>query len=94
MGLVYLLFQPGNPTSAKLPREVSVAQAAALQDEGAFIVDVREPSEWEQGYIEGATLISLGQLLQRSGELPAAARRAGTSSKQQDLRRSHPWAAG
>ncbi len=70
VGLVYLLFQPGNPTSAKLPREVSVAQAAALQDEGAFIVDVREPSEWEQGHIEGATLISLGQLLQRSGELP------------------------
>ncbi len=70
MGLVYLLFQPGNPTSAKLPREVSVAQAAALRDEGAFIVDVREPSEWEQGHIEGATLISPGQLLQRSGELP------------------------
>ncbi len=63
VGLVYLLFQPGNPTSAKLPREVSVAQAAALRDEGAFIVDVREPSEWEQGHLEGATLISLGQLL-------------------------------
>ena len=70
VGLVYLLFQPGNPTSAKLPREVSVAQAAALQDEGAFILDVREPSEWAQGHINGATLIPLGQLLQRSGELP------------------------
>jgi len=69
-GLVYLLISPGNSNDVKLPREVTVAQAAALREEGAFVLDVREPSEWEQGHIEGATLIPLGQLLQRSGELP------------------------
>jgi Rhodanese-related sulfurtransferase len=107
VGLVYLLFQPGNPTSAKLPREVSVAQAAALQDEGAFIVDVREPSEWEQGAHRRRNLDFPGSAFaafRRAAHRPDDCRclpfrepqRAGqgTSSKQQDLRRSHPWAAG
>ena len=35
-----------------------------------MILDVREQSEWEQGHIEGATLIPLGQLFQSSAELP------------------------
>ena len=35
-----------------------------------FDSDVREQSEWEQGHIEGATLIPLGQLFQSSAELP------------------------
>ncbi|MEL7644663.1 MAG: rhodanese-like domain-containing protein [Anaerolineaceae bacterium] len=71
VGLVFLLMPRGDANNGKLPREVSVQEAAALREEGAFILDVREPNEWEQGHIEGATLIPLGQLLQRSGELPA-----------------------
>lgn len=70
VGLVFLWIRQNNSNSVKLPREVSVEQAAALRQEGAFILDVREPSEWAQGHIYGATLIPLGQLLQRSGELP------------------------
>ena len=70
VGIVYLVLQQGDASSEKLPRAVSVAQAAALREEGALILDVREQSEWEQGHIEGATLIPLGQLFQRSAELP------------------------
>ena len=54
----------------KLPKEISVAQAAEKRTAGAYILDVREPSEWEQGHIPEATLIPLGQLESRLSELP------------------------
>ncbi len=53
-----------------LPLTVGVAQAAALKDQGAFVLDVREPNEWATGHIRGATLIPLGQLADRAGEVP------------------------
>jgi rhodanese-related sulfurtransferase len=53
-----------------LPEEISVAQAKAKMEAGAYMLDVREPAEWERGHIPGATLIPLGQLRQRLGELP------------------------
>jgi rhodanese-related sulfurtransferase len=60
-----------SPTSlAVLPREVTVAEADALRADGALVLDVREPSEWATGVIRGATLISLGELPNRLGELP------------------------
>ncbi len=34
-----------------------------------LIIDVREPHEWEIGHINGATLVPLGQLPQRVGDL-------------------------
>jgi rhodanese-related sulfurtransferase len=49
---------------------VSVAEAAALRDGGAFVLDVREPAEWADGHIPDATLIPLGELASRVGELP------------------------
>ncbi len=36
----------------------------------AFVLDVREPDEWNRGHIEGATHIPLGQLQERVGEVP------------------------
>jgi rhodanese-related sulfurtransferase len=54
-----------------LSLEVSVANAAALRDNGAFVLDVREPDEWAAGHIPGATLIPLGSLPDRWGEVPA-----------------------
>jgi len=38
--------------------------------EGAVVVDVREPYEWDAGHIEGARLIPLGELPNRLNELP------------------------
>jgi len=64
---------PGPATAGPgaLAAEGSVAEAAALRDAGAFMLDVREPDEWAAGHIPGATLIPLGSLESRVGELPA-----------------------
>lgn len=65
------LFRPGNSATAEaLPREVSVSEAAKLRDSGAFILDVREPDEWNESHIPGATLIPLGELASRVNEVP------------------------
>jgi rhodanese-related sulfurtransferase len=53
-----------------LPAEMSVAEVSQLDREEWFILDVREQSEWNEGHIEGATLIPLGQLEARKSELP------------------------
>jgi rhodanese-related sulfurtransferase len=56
--------------TGSLPLEVSVARAAELRQEGAFMLDVREPVEWDEFHMPGATLIPLGQLANRVHELP------------------------
>lgn len=53
------------------PPEIQVAEAAAGRDAGAFILDVREPDEWDEYHIPGATLIPLGELFARASELPS-----------------------
>ena len=61
---------PGSTGNAALATTVSVAEAATLRDQGAFILDVREPDEWTDGHIPGATLIPLGELASRIDEVP------------------------
>jgi len=53
-----------------LPAEVSTAEALALRESGAFILDVRQPDEWASGHIPDATLIPLGDLASRIAEVP------------------------
>ena len=53
-----------------MPMTVSVSEASALHDAGAFVLDVREPSEFAAGHIAGATLIPLGELANRTSEVP------------------------
>jgi rhodanese-related sulfurtransferase len=53
-----------------LPAEVSAADALALREAGAFILDVRQPDEWAAGHIPAATLIPLGELASRVAEVP------------------------
>jgi rhodanese-related sulfurtransferase len=60
---------PAAPGAA-IATEVSVTEAAALRDAGAFVLDVREPNEWAAGHIPDATLIPLGQLESRVAEVP------------------------
>ena len=62
--------QGSNQSSTKIPLQVSVTQANQMRDDGAFILDVREPNEWEAGHIPGATLIPLGELESRLDEVP------------------------
>lgn len=54
-----------------LPREIDVQEAAEMRSEGAFILDVRQPEEWDVLHIPGATLIPLGELQSRLDEIPA-----------------------
>ena len=61
---------PASTIAPPMPAAVSVADAAAMRDDGAFMLDVREPDEWAAGHIPGATLIPLGQLADRFAELP------------------------
>lgn len=42
--------------------EVAVADAAALIEAGAFVLDVREPGEYDQGHLDGAVNIPRGLL--------------------------------
>ena len=59
------------PVSATgLAKEINAAKASELRDQGAFVLDVREPDEWAAGHIPGATLIPLGQLASRLAEVP------------------------
>lgn len=55
---------------AALEAEVTVAQAAAMRGQGTFMLDVREPEEWAESHMPGATLIPLGQLESRLSEVP------------------------
>lgn len=55
---------------AKLPLEISVNEAASKRDQGAFILDVRQPEEWQEFHIPDSTLIPLGELPNRLNEVP------------------------
>ncbi|GAB4448982.1 MAG: hypothetical protein OHK0041_09940 [Anaerolineales bacterium] len=69
LAVIYLV-NPNTAAADTLPREVSVTEAAVLRDAGAFILDVREPEEWVESHIPGATLIPLGELASRVNEVP------------------------
>lgn len=54
----------------ELPDEISAAQAKAAWEAGAFILDVRQPEEWNEVHIPGSTLIPLGELQKKLAEIP------------------------
>lgn len=57
-------------TATGLAKEINATSASELRDQGAFVLDVREPDEWAAGHIPGATLIPLKQLASRLSEVP------------------------
>lgn len=70
--LVFLgtLFWQRPVTTQVFPGEIPVAQAASMRDKGSFLLDVRQPEEWSEGHIPGSTLIPLGELESRVGDVP------------------------
>lgn len=58
-----------NPQSPSVP-EVEAIEASRRVDDGALLLDVRNPDEWEAGHAEGAVWIPLRELEARHGELP------------------------
>jgi len=67
---VIIGFSQNTADTNTLPLEVSVVDAYQMRDNGAFVLDVRELGEWEEGHILNATLIPLGQLESRMNEIP------------------------
>jgi len=56
---------------SEAPQLEGTELAAALADEGIFLLDVREPSELEElGTVEGYVNIPIDQLADRLDELP------------------------
>lgn len=49
---------------------VGARKARALLDSGAFLLDVREPEEWQTEHAPGAVLMPMGHVRQRQDELP------------------------
>lgn len=51
-------------------REIPTDAFAAAVRDGAFVVDVREPAEYESGHVPRAALIPVGAIPSRFRELP------------------------
>ena len=58
------------PAADTLPVEITVVQAYEKYQEGTYFLDVREQDEWDSFHIPNTTLIPLGELQTRLGELP------------------------
>jgi rhodanese-related sulfurtransferase len=54
--------------------EIDVQQLAALREEGAALIDVRQPEEYEEFHVPGARLIPLPELAERVDEVPSTER--------------------
>ena len=58
----------GGPASS-MP-EVTAQEAVALVGDGAYLLDVREQSEWDEGHAPQAVLLPLSELADRVDEVP------------------------
>ncbi len=71
MGLLALSLGCSQVNESETPQLEGAELAAALADEGIFLLDVREPSELEElGTVEGYVNIPIDQLADRLDELP------------------------
>jgi len=50
--------------------DVDSARARELVSQGATLVDVRSPGEFEGGHIEGAINVPVGELASKLGQIP------------------------
>lgn len=58
-----------NIRSGAMP-QVRVSDARNLVESGAYIIDVREPREYEAGHLKGAVNIPLGSIRERMNDIP------------------------
>lgn len=71
--VIILLIIGANSGSGRLAATISTQDAYALYQKGdTFFLDVREPDEWNEYHAPNTTLIPLGQLAARVGEIPVA----------------------
>ncbi|MCX6525243.1 MAG: rhodanese-like domain-containing protein, partial [Actinobacteria bacterium] len=50
--------------------EIDVETLSTALDDGAVLIDVRMPDEYQEAHVPGAILIPLPELPERLGELP------------------------
>jgi rhodanese-related sulfurtransferase len=50
--------------------QIDVEDFARRHAEGAYVLDVRQPDEYEDGHVPGAHLVPLDQLAERAAEVP------------------------
>lgn len=60
----------GSMSDAPVP-EIDVEELARRHAAGAYVLDVRQPDEYDAGHVPGAQLVPLDQLEGRQAELPA-----------------------
>jgi rhodanese-related sulfurtransferase len=53
-----------------LPAEVGVAELSSALERGAYLVDVREPYEYDEGHVPGARSMPMNTIPDRYDELP------------------------
>ena len=51
--------------------EIDIDEFARRREQGAPVIDVREPDEYQEAHVPGATLIPLATVPDRLGEVPA-----------------------
>lgn len=68
--IVFLIASLSGGSSGNLPAEISVQEAYQKYQQGVFLLDVREPEEWNEYHVPNTTLIPLGELASRLAELP------------------------
>jgi rhodanese-related sulfurtransferase len=69
----FVLFKPADMPAepvAPAPAEISVDEAYAKYEAGAFLLDVRTPEEWVEYHAPNTTLIPLDELEARVNEVP------------------------
>lgn len=59
---------PRSEAAAEPLTTVSVHDMRAALQEGALVLDVREPFEYAEGHVEGTTLVPLATVAARAGE--------------------------
>lgn len=65
------------PSRVSAPRDtyddIDAYEALRRIEDGATVIDVREPSEYAQGHVPGALLLPLGEVGARAEEIPDGA---------------------
>lgn len=51
-------------------KEVTIQQLQVAIEDGAYVLDVREPGEYVEGHVPGAVSMPLGEVAARASELP------------------------
>jgi rhodanese-related sulfurtransferase len=71
--LAFVVFGTGgnnDANTAGLPAEINTQTAKQMFDEGAYMLDVRNPDEWVNFHVDGSTLVPLPELEARVNEVP------------------------